>query len=140
MFIPNGFRPSAKQAKYTYDPEGKLREYSESRGSTGGIGDSNSLYATDAEKFGTVAPFLKNSMAKDRPRRNYVIQPGGRSIYFGRQPAPSYPYDDRPMYEAGDERDVFGHARPISGPPAVNSSTRFSVGMNGNLQARDGSK
>lgn len=110
MQIPNGFLPSKYQKQIGYDVEGRLREFNISRESTGGIGDANSLYATDAERFGTMAPFLKRNKAKDAPRRNYIIQPGGACIYFGDQPAPADPYDNgRVQYTAPDPKTSFGH-------------------------------
>lgn len=82
MMIPNGFMPSDVVRRTYYDPEGRLKSFNISRPEEGGIGDTNSLFSTDAERFGSLPPFLKANKEKDASRRNYIIQPGGAAIYF----------------------------------------------------------
>ena len=54
MFVPNGFIPSNANRTREYDEEGRLRETRIGPGphtdGDGGIAESNSLFATDAEK------------------------------------------------------------------------------------------
>ena len=110
MFIPNQFVPSTAMRLREYDSEGRLREFRITGGrdsDDGGIAEANSLYATDAEFFGTMAPFLKRNKALDAPRRNYVIQPGGAALVF-RGPAPSVVQSPvRQCMPSGQES--FGH-------------------------------
>jgi len=87
--IPNGFMPSDVVRRTMYDQEGRLKSFNISRPEEGGVGDRNSLFATDAELFGTMAPFLRANKEKDAARRNYVIQPGGACIYFEEEVPPS---------------------------------------------------
>jgi len=117
MFLPGGgFVPSKFQKRLQYDPEGRLREYNVSRSSTGGVAVANSLYATDAERFDSIAPFLAANMEKDRPRRNYVILPGGSALYFGDKPAPADLYGKNIVEQEPipDPRNFFGHDRDPS--------------------------
>lgn len=83
MFIASPFVPSSISRTITYNAEGKIR--TEDRlnfGRWGGVGVANSMYPTEAEKFDSMAPFLKAAKERDAPRRNYVIQPGGATVYF----------------------------------------------------------
>jgi len=85
MHIPNGFVPSDLQRYRVHDQEGRLVEFridsSITSSDDGGIAEANSLYATRAEMFGSIAPFLKRNRARDVTRRNYVIRPGGEAVY-----------------------------------------------------------
>lgn len=85
MFTGSGWCPS-RAARPGYDAEARLASCE------GEVSRSNSLYDTEAERFDVVAPFLAKALAKDRPRRNYVIEPGGRAIYYGARPAPADPW------------------------------------------------
>lgn len=141
MFLPNGgFLPSKAQHRYAYDPEGRLREFNLSRQSTGGISDTNSLFATHAEHYDVVAPFLKANMAKNFPRRNYIVQPGGSVVYFGGRAAPPDPYaNNEVQYNAPafpDPKQSFGHnTAEVVGPGGSEARggqggmRGFSVGM-----------
>lgn len=110
MFVPNGFVPSSAARQTYYDEEGRLRVVNISRDSVGGIGESNSLFATDSEMFGAIAPFIKRNKSKDAPRRNYVIQPGGACIYFDPEKLLADPYDHgRVQFTGPSSRESFGH-------------------------------
>lgn len=95
--IPSGFLPSAASRVITYDSEGRLLEYERSEGrlvpvhpasreEPAGVAEANSLYATDAEMFGSLPPFLRANRDRDIRRRNYIIQPGGAQIIFSGPP------------------------------------------------------
>ncbi len=108
MYQPGGWVPSKLATWAGYSPEGRLVQADPSRDQTGGAGVSNSLYETDAERFDVVTPFLAKALEKDRPRRNYIVQPGGATIYYGPRPAPRHPYGEpRPLYPAA--LDQVGH-------------------------------
>lgn len=47
-----------------------------------GRGGANSSCPTEAERYGSVTPFMDRNRRKDAPRRNYVVQPGGAIAYF----------------------------------------------------------
>lgn len=110
MFIPNQFVSSTALRQREYDPEGRLREFRITGGrdsDDGGIAAANSLYATDAEFFGSMAPFLRCNKARDARRRNYIIQPGGAAIVFN-GPAPAVPPSPlRALMPS--EQESFGH-------------------------------
>jgi len=131
MRVPNGFKSSQAARQIQYDEEGRMRDVNVSRQSTGSVGDANSLYATEAEKFGTVAPFLKANMNKDATRRNYVIQPGGAAIYFD---GPAHHEDDRERAEFHDQRESFGH-NSLDGSKMVTGGRSFAVGDRGNVNS-----
>lgn len=136
MFIPNGFIPSTFARRISYDEEGRLREFNLSRQSTGGIGDANSLYATDAERFDSIAPFLKKNIAKDVARRDYRIQPGGACLYFSSPEELQDPYGGgKVQYTGPDPRTSFGHdsmpgreLQGVSGASAFTVSNSVNVG------------
>lgn len=125
--IPNQWLPSKKQHLYSYDEEGRLLEYNVSRQSTGGLGDTNSLYATDAERFSSKAPFIARAMEKDAGRRNYVVQPGGATIYFD---GPAHlSAAEKVKYTMPDPRESFGHDSldgtvPGGGPYGISKKDR----------------
>jgi hypothetical protein len=85
MHIPNGWVPSVMATQLVYDPATKTGVQVTSV-------DASSAYPTEAERFSSVTPFLAANMAKDRPRRNYIVEPGGRTVYYGDEPAPADPY------------------------------------------------
>lgn len=114
MWIPNGFVPSSINRTREYDEEGRLREVRhDSKGassSDGAIAESNSLFATDAELFGTITPFMRVNKLRDADRRNYIIQPGGACIYFDPERPPPDPWDNgRVQFTAPSDRETFGH-------------------------------
>jgi len=110
MFIPNGFLPSSANRRREYDEEGRLRETRIGPGphtdGDGGIAESNSLFATDAEMFGAISPFLKRNRIRDVRRRNYTIQPGGACIYFEGERSLPDPYA---RVDMPSEQESFGH-------------------------------
>ncbi len=111
MFIPSGFLPSGANKIRSYDVEGRLHESRPGPGGNdGGIAESNSLFSTEAEEFGSCAPFLKKNKIKDARRRNYIIQPGGACIYFESERRLEDPYDNgRVQFTAPSEQESFGH-------------------------------
>ena len=114
MFIPSGFAPSRANVQRQYDSEGRLREVriDSSGASSGdpGIAQSNSLFATDAELFGTITPFLKRARLKDAKRRNYVIQPGGACLYSETDQQLADPYNHGQVrFDMPTEQESFGH-------------------------------
>ena len=131
MRIPNNFLPSKFQKQIGYDEEGRLIEFNLSRQHTGGIGNANSMYATHAEQFDVMTPFLKANKAKDAPRRNYIIQPGGAAIYFGPRRAEAFPDPyggGRVQYTVPDERTFFGHnTAEVVSPNTVPHNQGFVV-------------
>lgn len=133
MYVPNGFIPSNASRRREYDEEGRLREVSISSPSQdGGIAESNSAYATEAEQFGTIAPFLARNKAKDARRRNYVIQPGGACLYFETPPEyPDYWQNGRVMFDAPTQKESFGHNSQPGGPTQGPSGRSFSLGREG---------
>ena len=119
MNPPSGFKPSAAVEDRVFDQEGRLHEFNISRGGVGGIGEANSLYATESEKFGSVAPFLHLNMEKDRPRRNYIVQPGG-AILFNPEPEVEAEFPTR--------QESFGHNTLESAQqPSGTGKTPFQV-------------
>lgn len=127
--IPNQWRASKEQKLYSYDEEGRLLEFNISRQSTGGIGDANSLYATDAERFSAKAPFIARAMEKDATRRNYVVQPGGATIYFD-GPA-RVTAAEKVGYTVPDPKESFGHDSmdgvfpgPVTRPSPIRGGVR----------------
>lgn len=105
-----GFLPSSQSKQFFFDVDGRVLQSHVSRGDDPALGEANSIYATDAEKFGTIAPFLKVNRTRDAKRRNYVIQPGGACLYFDTQRLPPDPYDhNRVQYTAPSSQSVFGH-------------------------------
>ena len=110
MYIPGRFVPSGLTKTIHYDEEGRMREFRKDSKDEAGLGEANSLYATDAEMFGSRAPFLKVNNIRDARRRNYIIQAGGACIYWEVDPMLAEPYDhNRVQYTAPDSRDSFGH-------------------------------
>ena len=83
----------------TYDPESRMREFNISRPGVGGLDRENVLYSTQAETPDALPPFLAEAIAKDRPRRNYYIVPGGRAKIF-EGPAPSYPQKEMERFHS----------------------------------------
>jgi hypothetical protein len=118
-----------------YDEEGRVHSFRKNTKSAssddGGIAEANSLYATDAELFGTCAPFLRANKLRDAKRRNYVIQPGGACIYFKDDAPLKDPYGGgRVQFTAPDERESFGHnTQPDSA--IQHPSILFDVGGSG---------
>lgn len=95
----------------------------------GGIAEANSLYATDAELFGTISPFLKRNKLADAKRRNYIIQPGGACIYFENDPQLADPYDhNRVQFTAPSERETFGHNTQPDGSVDHRNGRAFTIG------------
>jgi hypothetical protein len=134
MYIPNAFTPSTVIHQQMYDEEGRLKSFriAPSRGAQGegGISEANSLYSTDAELFGSVAPFLKRNRIVDARRRNYVIQPGGACIYFERPEELSDPYaHGRVQFTAPGDQESFGHnTQPGGFGGQPNQGRSFQVG------------
>lgn len=141
MFIPNGFTSSSAVRRREYDAEGRLRETRIGPGphsdGESGIAEANSRYATDAEMFGTISPFLKRNKARDAQRRNYVIQPGGACIYFENEKELEDPYGGgRVQYtDAPTEKESFGHDSMPGGPTQGVQGRRFSLTNRGGGQA-----
>jgi len=137
MQIPNGFVPSTAQRQVQYDEEGRMREFrigpfGGSRGGDGGIADANSLYATDAERFGTIAPFLKRNRIRDAQRRNYIIQAGGAAIYFETEPQLADAWDNgRVQFTAPSDQETFGHNAQSDGYSRGTGGRSFQVGGRG---------
>ena len=94
-----------------------------------GIAEANSLYATDAEMFGSITPFLKKNRIKDARRRNYVIQAGGACIYF----EGSDPYGEKSRVDFPSEKESFGHNSMDGNKLAQGSGRSFSMGRRGDL-------
>lgn len=111
MFAPNGFVPSSHVRKFLYDEEGRLLTHRPaSQDDNPALAEANSLYATDAEVFGVMPPFLAAAKRRDSKRRNYIVQPGGACIYFEDDRRLADPWDhNRVQYTAPDERESFGH-------------------------------
>lgn len=112
MYIPDRFMPSNLVRQIHYDEEGRLRTFREAgtRNEEGGIGEANSLYATDAEHYDRCAPHLRAAKIKDAKRRNYIIQPGGACIYFQQERMPPDPYENgRVQYTAPTSQESRGH-------------------------------
>ena len=110
MYIPNGWKRRDESQRLTYNHEGKLQVENLSRQSTGGIGRANSRFATEAEEFDSIAPFLAQNRAVDAERRNYVIQPGGACLYFANEERLAEPYaHNRAQFDGPDDRESFGH-------------------------------
>ena len=133
MFVPNGFIPSNANRTREYDEEGRLRETRIGPGphtdGDGGITESNSLFATDAEMFGAVTPFLKRNRIRDARRRNYVIQPGGACIYFEGERTLPDPYEEKARAEMPTEQESFGHnSQPGGWSQGPNQGRAFALG------------
>mgnify|MGYP000898631851 CR=1 FL=1 len=127
MNIPNGFRPSGAARATFYDEEGRLREFNISRGmDEGGVSSTNSMFATEAEDFGSIAPFLHRAKVKDAKRRNYVIQPGGAAIYFDDERAPELPS----RQEFPHPKTSFGHDS-LDSTAMAQGGVSFTVGIPG---------
>ena len=124
MQIPNGFMQSSATKTTEYDQEGRLRLTRYGHGGEGGVGESNSIYATDAELFGTCAPFLKANRMKDAKRRNYIIQSGGALILF----------------EEGEQPEDQRQKLRFSGPADQTSFGHTTVMGEGNKLARRGER
>jgi len=132
MFIPNGFVPSNANRQREYDAEGRLREVSYSSPTQdGGIAEASSLFATEAEQFGTISPFLKRNKAKDAQRRNYVIQPGGACIYFREDPELEDPYGGGRVQFTPTAQESFGHDSQPGGPLQGPAGRPFALGAIG---------
>ena len=134
MWIPNGFPPSSARTRM-YDQEGRLKEFRvDSRGASsddGSIAEANSLYATDAELFGQVAPFLKRAKIRDANRRNYIVQPGGAVIYFDDSEPQQLqdPFGNgRVQFTAPSEQETFGHNSMDGTKLAEPNGRAFTVG------------
>jgi hypothetical protein len=136
MYSPNGFVPSSAIRRREYDEEGRLRETRIGPGAhtdgDSGIAESNSLYATDAEYFGAITPFLKKNRIRDAKRRNYVIQPGGACLYFSEDKAPEDAFGGgKVVFDAPGEKDSFGHNSLPGGHGAGQNGRRFSLSSEG---------
>lgn len=128
MFIPGKFVPSHVNHQTHYDEEGRLRTFRIGMGEDGGVGEANSLYATQAEYFGSRAPFIKNNQIRDAKRRNYIIQPGGACIYFETERELEDPYGGgRVQYTAPSDKESFGH-NSMDGSKMPNPGVQFTVG------------
>lgn len=144
MFAPNGFLPSTVVHARMYDEEGRLKAVRPGPGphtdGDGGIAEANSLYATDAEFFGEIAPFLKRNRLADAQRRNYIIQPGGACIYFKEDPQLADPYDhNRVQYtDMPSERESFGHNSMDGTKLGEPNGRAFTVGAPGALPRGSG--
>jgi hypothetical protein len=125
-FVPNGFLSSEIARRVTYDEEGRLRDINISRGSVGGIADANSLFATEAEKLGSIAPFLRMNRREDVRRRNYIIQAGGACVYFDPE-SPEAPPLHKIRPEVPDPRTSFGHDS-MDGTKMARGTPSFTVG------------
>ena len=106
MRIPSPFAPSSFARRVQYDDEGRMREYRPGTQGDTGIGDSNSLFATESERFDAITPFLKRSKAAADKAREYVIQPGGACLY---KRVEEEPYYSQRKFEYPDGRQSFGH-------------------------------
>lgn len=142
MHAPNGFVPSNVIHQTMYDEEGRLKTFRINSRSDddSGISEANSLYATDAELFGTVAPFLKKAKIKDAGRRNYIVQPGGACIYFSDDKPLSDPYGNgRVQFTGPSEKESFGH-NSYDGTKfgADNRGRAFTVGQAGRISTGPG--
>lgn len=125
MFIPSPFIASTVNRQTFYDEEGRMHSVhvGSAADGDGGIAEANSLYATDAEMFGTCAPFLKRAKIADAKRRNYIIQPGGACIYWEDpvQLKDLYNHGQVQFSTAPSERESFGHnSSPGPRPVAPN--------------------
>ena len=144
MYIANGFVPSSAIRRREYDEEGRLRETRIGPGphtdGESGIAESNSLFATDAEFFGSITPFLKKNRIRDAKRRNYIIQPGGACIYFENQAQLEDPYGNgRVQYtDAPSAQESFGHNSQPGGPAQGPAGRRFELG--GGVPSRSSGK
>jgi hypothetical protein len=119
-----------------YDEEGRLKSFRvNSKGASSdddGIAESNSLYSTDAELFGTITPFLKKNRIRDAQRRNYVIQPGGACIYWKEDNKLADPYaHGRVQFTAPGERETFGHNTQPDGSVDHHQGRRFTISPRG---------
>ena len=137
MFVPNPFLPSNAVHMIQYDEEGRLRKVRvNSPGASsddGGIAEANSLYATDAELFGSITPFMKRNKLNDSKRRNYIIQPGGACIYFQEDKPLKDPYGGgRVQFTAPSERETFGHNSQSAGHEEGIHGRPFSMTGRGN--------
>lgn len=125
--VPNGFMPSDVVRRTYYDPEGRLKSFNISRQEEGGIGDTNSLFSTEAERFGSLPPFLKANKQKDAKRRNYIIQPGGACIYFeDEEGAPQAVLPRRTEFPA--PKTSFGHDS-LDATSMVMGGVTFTTGV-----------
>jgi|ERR1700690_372239 len=139
MFVPSPFQPSNATHRFVYDEEGRMRSFrvgpDGAHTQEGGVGESNSLFATDAEYFGTITPFLKVNRIKDARRRNYIIQPGGACIYFDGEKVLKDPYNNgKVQYTAPSDQESFGHNSMDGNKLAqgVDGGRAFTVGRPGN--------
>lgn len=143
MFVPNAFVPSTAVHAMLYDEEGRLKSYRVGPGphtsssDDPGIAEANSLFATDAELFGTITPFLKKSRLADAQRRNYVIQPGGACLYFENDPKLADPYaHGRVQFTAPSERESFGHNSLDGSKFGEPNGRALTVGAGGNIHGK----
>lgn len=136
MWIPNAFAPSSSVHATFYDEEGRLKTFRPgtqgAESDDGSLAEANSLFATDAEYFGQVAPFLRRNKIKDCRRRNYIIQPGGACIYFSEEEPLMDPYGNgRVQYTAPSDRETFGHNSMDGSKLADPNGNRLQVGNRG---------
>ena len=113
MIPPSGFIPSNANRARFYDEEGRLKEFRPGtqggESDEGAIAEANSLFATDAELFGSISPFLKVNKIRDAKRRNYIIQPGGACIYFEADKELKDPYGGgRVQFTGPSDKESFG--------------------------------
>ena len=143
MFIPNGFTPSTVNHATMYDEEGRLKSFriNSRNDDDAGIAEANSLYATNAEMFGTITPFLRVNRIADAQRRNYVVQPGGACIYWQEDPRLEDPYlHGRVQFTGPSERESFGHDSQPGGPKSGSDQRgrAFTVGEAGRFSQGPG--
>ena len=123
MYIPNAWPPSIAVTRREYDLEGRLMETRPGPGPhSDGIGVANSIYATEAEEFDSITPFLKKNRREDIKRKGYFIQPGGACMELKK------PEDPGPKFEGPSYQDSFGHNSQPGGPTQGPNGRPFVVG------------
>jgi hypothetical protein len=127
MLVPSGFLPTREARAIHYDQEGRLRSFNISRTGDSGIAETNSLFSTESEAFGAIAPFLKKAKQKDSARRNYVVQPGGATIYFDENGPPPEMVS---RTEFPEDKESFGH-NTLSATAMVQGGLSFNSGTTG---------
>lgn len=127
MQLPNGFKSSEFARRIQYDDEGRMYEQDMALPNQAtGIGDANSLYATDAERFDSISPFLAANRARDAMRRNYIIAPGGDRVFPD--------VDESQQPEAlPSQRTSFGHDS-LDGTKMVTGGRAFTLGQQAGRQ------
>jgi hypothetical protein len=105
--ISAGF-PQRRLLGVEYDQESRMRTVRLDPGHMSSTDRENMMFASSAEAYPSLPPFLSMAIQVDRPRRNYFIKPGGQVVFYDPANPPPPDPTSRRLYTVPSEKVSLG--------------------------------